>query len=214
MMDRMNKRNRAASKVPELPSGASSAGQTRSWLKRLQAWVRANRLLSFILLIGFLCRAATLWWGLPYSAESNYFHPDEVKSWSSTVGFPENYFVSTNYLYGTAVQYAVGLVLLPLKLLVVYGLGLPDAYPVMAVVLFRVINILLGTASILLAYRLGQRAIDERAGLITAAFLAVAFMPALCSPLTTLDVPMSFLVVAGLWQLVRGLESLRPRSFV
>ena len=62
----------------------------------------------------------------------------------------------------------------------------------------RLLDALLGTATVLLLYRFGRRAYGELAGLLAALFLAVAFLAVRDSHFATIDVPLSFTCVAGL----------------
>lgn len=213
MMERVKHRPTRAGSSSVRSSKSSRQATSAPWWFRLKAWVRTQPLLAVILVTGFVLRSASFFWGLPLSPHSGFFHPDEVKSWSSTINFPEDYFSSTNYLYGTAVQYAVAVLLLPLKWLLVNRLALFDEYVLVAVLVFRAINVVVGTAAILATWHLGRLAASERTGLIAAALLSVAFMPALNSPLTTLDVPMCLLTVLALLLMFRALGTMRPASF-
>lgn len=179
-----------------------------------RAWIAAHPAQTAILAIALLVRSANLLWGVPLTPDVGFYHGDEAKSWSSAANFPEVYLSSTNYLYGTAVQYAVGLLMLPVKVVLVYGLGWDEAFQFATIVVFRCVNVGLGTAAVALAYALGRRLQNERTGWMAAALLAVAFAPALHSALTTLDVSMSFLLTAAALQLVRAVESGSTRSYV
>lgn len=84
--------------------------------------LRARRLLMGIVVVAFLVRVANLLWGIPVSVHTAVYHGDEPKAWTSVVDFPECYWGSSSYLYGTTLQYAIGTLLLPVKALLVWGL--------------------------------------------------------------------------------------------
>ncbi|MBI1315088.1 phospholipid carrier-dependent glycosyltransferase [bacterium] len=173
-----------------------------------------NSPLCWLLLFAFLLRATTIFWGVPLDEFTAFYHADEVKSWGSAVDFPANYLSSENYLYGTAVQYIVGILLTPLRL----AMDSPDPaqhqrFIVAAVICFRLFNVLLGTAAVCLTFVLGQRLFDRMTGLIAAALLAVSTSHVMNSPLCTLDVPMSFLLVASFLLTDRAFASGRPLHF-
>lgn len=170
--------------------------------------------LCWLLLFAFVLRAVTIFWGVPLDDFTAFYHADEVKSWGSTVDFPANYLASENYLYGTAVQYIVGILLTPLRL----ALDSPDPaqhqrFIVAAVLGFRLFNVLLGTAAVGLTFVLGQRLFDRSTGLIAGALLSVSTSHVMNSPLCTLDVPMSFLLVAGFLLTDRAFASGRSLHF-
>src|SRR5579859_2755235 len=94
--------------------------------------------LAFILLAGFGLRAANLLWGTPLLPYSHSFHPDEINVYRMVSDFPEVYVTDDRFRpYGTAVSFAVGLLLLPLKAVMVYGLNGSDAYETVALIATR-----------------------------------------------------------------------------
>lgn len=153
-------------------------------------------------------RAVTVFWGIPVDRQTTFYHADEVKSWSSAVDFPGNYLSSENYLYGTAVQYAVGILLTPVRL----ALDSPDPvqhqqFVLTAVLCFRLVNVLLGTAAVWLTFLLGRRFGGELTGVTAAVLLSVSTAHVMNSPLCTLDVSMSFLLAAATLLVDRALTS-------
>ena len=62
----------------------------------------------------------------------------------------------------------------------------------------RLLDAALGTATVLLLYRLGRRAYGELTGLLAAIFLAVAFLAVRDSHFATIDIPLTFACVTGL----------------
>jgi len=174
-----------------------------------------RRVLIVLVILGGALRAANLTWGLPLSPDTGFYHPDEVKSWGSTVDFPGNYLTSTNYLYGTAVQYTIGLLLVPVKLALTGSLFEGSiAYRNTAILVFRAVSVLMGTASVILVYLLGRRLWDAQVGLVAAAMLCVSTAHALHSTFCTLDVAMSCLLLAGFVLTRHALETRRTSSFV
>ena len=71
--------------------------------------------LALLVAAALVLRLATLTWGIGLGRFSGWYHPDESKAWSSVVGFPGNYLTNRNFLYGTALQYTLGTLLLPFK---------------------------------------------------------------------------------------------------
>jgi hypothetical protein len=201
-------------------SEPSANPQTTSRSRKLLAALRVRErvqkspILSSVLLLGFLLRLITIQWGVPIDSFSGYYHADEAKTWISTVGFPQCYLSSKMFLYGTAIQYGVGVLLLPVKLVMVGILSKPFEYCRVAVLFFRFCNLMMGMGAIYLAYLLARRLFDRRVGLICAAFLSVSLYHCLSSALTTLDVPMSFLVLLLLHQLLRAQEAPSLRSYL
>ncbi|MHC4874923.1 MAG: ArnT family glycosyltransferase [Planctomycetota bacterium] len=170
--------------------------------------------LCWLLLFAFVLRATTICWGIPLDEFTAFYHADEVKSWGSAVDFPANYLASENYLYGTAVQYIAGILLTPLRLAM--DSVEPEQHQrfvVAAVLCFRLLNVLLGTAAAGLTFVLGQRLFDHTTGLIAAGLLAVSTSHVMNSPLCTLDVPMSFLLIASLLLTERAFSSGRTLHF-
>jgi len=62
----------------------------------------------------------------------------------------------------------------------------------------RLLDAVLGSATVLLLYRFGRRAYGEPAGLVGALFLAIAFLAVRDSHFATIDIPLTFACVAGL----------------
>lgn len=180
---------------------------------RLVSSIRENPWLSATLLVAFALRLANIGWGIPITPYSNFYHGDEAKAYSSTIQFPEQYLGTESYLYGTAIQYAIGLLLLPVKFVMVGLLGMPAEYALTAIVFFRFCNVVMGTASVYMIYVLGRKLLDERAGLIAAMLLSVALYPAMHSCVTTLDVPMSFLLLGCALTCLKCTETRSAQDF-
>jgi len=62
----------------------------------------------------------------------------------------------------------------------------------------RLLDAAIGTATVLMLYRLGRRAYGEFTGILAALFLAVAFLAVRDSHFATIDIPLAFACVAGL----------------
>ncbi|WP_197439739.1 ArnT family glycosyltransferase [Calycomorphotria hydatis] len=159
-------------------------------------------------MIGFLLRAANLTWGTPALEWSRYHHPDERKSTFAAAHFPEEYLASESYLYGTAVQYTVGTFMLPAKIVYLWiNNGDNAIYELWTTLAFRFVNVILGTATILLIFTLGRKLFNEQVGLFGAVLLTFAPFHCWNSGFGTLDVPMSFLLVVCFLTLLRICES-------
>jgi len=163
--------------------------------------------------VAFCLRVANIGWGVPISSHTHFYHPDESKAYVSTLVFPQQYLSSDDFLYGTAIQYSIGLLLLPVKLLMVGVWSMPAEYKLTAIMFFRFCNVLMGTASVYLVYLLAGRLLDKRCGLIAAMLVSVALFHTLSSCLTTLEVGMSFLLLCCVLTCTNCLKARSLRSF-
>lgn len=171
--------------------------------------------LALLVSAALVLRLATLTWGIGLGRFSGWYHPDESKAWSSVVGFPGNYLTNRNFLYGTALQYTLGTLLLPFKYLWHYGHPLVPSltYVQFAVLAVRAVHAVLGALTVALIYRLALRLWDRPTALLAAALLAVSFYHTLDSAFATLDVPMGFLVTLGLLLAAGAADAPGPREF-
>jgi hypothetical protein len=80
----------------------------------MRTWIRSNPLLVTILITAFALRVSTITWGLPFGF-SRQFHPDEMKYLHPALDF-WGYFGTTKPfpMYGTSLQYTVGMMLWPI----------------------------------------------------------------------------------------------------
>lgn len=170
-----------------------------------------RRLLGAVLIVALMLRLLPIGWGLPLSRYTGFYHPDEPEVYNTVLGFPANYLASNEFRYGTAYQYTIGILLLPIKLLVVRIPVLGANYKLIVILACRLMSVALGTATVYLGYRLGRRLFDDRVGLLTAAYTAVSLYLCLNSPFATLDVTMAFLVVANLLLCLRAIEQPNTR---
>ncbi len=93
--------------------------------------------------------------------------------------------------------------LFPLKALLVYVRGWSDNYRILVWLICRLASVLLGTATVYLQFRFARSYLSPRAAFLSAVLLATAFYPVLNSAVATLDVPLSFLLLANLLFLKR-----------
>ncbi len=170
---------------------------------------------ALLVAAGLLLRLATLTWGIGLGRFSGWYHPDESKAWSSVVGFPSDYLSNRNFLYGTALQYTVGALLLPFRFLWHHGHPLVPSltYIQFAVLAARAVHAVLGALTVALIYRLALRLWDRQTALLAATLLAISFYHTLDSAFATLDVPMGFLVTLGLLLSARAADSPGPGEF-
>ena len=174
-------------------------------MRQFGEYLRSNPILMIILLIALLLRLSVIFWGLPVGY-SRSFHPDEFKYLAPALSFHDFYLTSKPFpMYGTSVQYTIGLLLLP-----IHGafklLGLGSDYEVLGQLICRLSAVAFGVLSVLLLHRLGSRLFDHRTGIIAAAFLSVSVYHALNSAVFTLDVPMSALLLMNILFCLRMLE--------
>jgi len=202
-----------------MPSRDEHHGMSRSPVREecriAIEWMRRHRLLSLILATGLALRLAPILWGVPLTPHIRDYHPDESKVYGALAGFPEIYGTMEPFPgYGTAVQYLVGVVLLPVKAVAVWIAERPYAYRIVAQLAARMCSALLGVGSILLTYLLGVRLFDRAEATTGAAFLALSFFHAMNSAVGTLDVPLSFLLLVNLLVCFTAFEDPRPGPFL
>ena len=184
-------------------------------MNRIKNWTRENKILSLIMLCGLVLRVIPILWGIPILPYIGGYHPDEPKAYRTIINFPGIY-LTTNFFqgYGTTVQFIIGFILLPLKLVLVKLLGLKGHYAVIAIVFSRFVSVLAGTATIYLIFHLSKKIFDKKVGLISAAFFATAFYPTMNSSLITLDVIMGFLLIANFILCIYALENNRLSPYM
>jgi hypothetical protein len=182
---------------------------------RITNWFRGHNILLLIMLCGLLLRVIPILWGIPIFPYIGGYHPDEPKVYNTIINFPGIYF-TTNFFqgYGTTVQFILGFILLPLKLVLLKLLGLKGHYAVIAIVFSRFVSVLAGTATIYLVYHLSKILYYKKVGLLSAAFFATAFYPTMNSSLITLDVIMGFLLVANFIICIYALENNRLSPYI
>jgi len=166
--------------------------QRRDWLinKNVTTW-----LLVVLALVAFGLRLWGIGFGLPFT-----YHPDEYQYVEDALGFfsgdlnPHRFNNPALFKYFLFGEYILIRHIAP-------QLGPPTDQASLASFywLGRLTNALLGTATVLLLYLTGRRAYSSRAGLLAAAFLAVAFLHARESHYAVNDVPLTLLAVVGLW---------------
>ncbi len=170
------------------------------------------RILVVILLVGLCLRVACILWGVPVLPYHSSYHPDEPKVCKMTAEFPRVYLTDERFLmYGTVFPYTLGVLLLPLKMIVVALLGRADAYPTIAWIASRVGSVFCGVGTIVLLFVVARRLFDSRTAILSAAFLATSFYHTMNSAIATLDVPMSFLLMVNIVLWLRACE--RPGRF-
>src|SRR3954451_23933028 len=162
-----------------------------------------------IILLALVLRVIPIFWGVPIKPFVQNFHPDEMKVLGSVLEFPRVYGTTEPFpTYGTSVQYIEGLVLWPVKRVMLGPSGeMTRNYFVLAQLFTRFMSVLSGVVAVLLTYRLSVYLYNRTAARISALLLAVAFLHVLNSPLATLDVTTSLLVVACLLGMFRAFES-------
>jgi len=176
--------------------------------------LRQNALL-IVLFSGFLLRLIPILWGIPVNPFIRSYHPDEAKVLNTILSFPEIYWTTKPFSgYGTAVQYILGVFLFPLKWLFIKSLHFPFEYFIIVSIFSRFASIILGTGCIYLTYLIAKNVYDEKVALLSAAFLSVAFYHTLNSPLITLDVSSSFILMLNFFLCYRAIQTNRWRDYI
>jgi hypothetical protein len=178
---------------------------------RIGQTIRTHPVLTSILVIALALRIQSLTWGIFPLEYVDRFHPDEFKYLDPALHFKTWYPTNRPFpMYGTSVQYLIGLVMYVPRLL----FDLFDQFPtylVAAHLFCRLVAVASGVGSVYLTWLVGKEATGPRTGLIAASFLSVSTLHALNSAIFTLDVPMSFLLMACVWACMR-LEHLDSRK--
>jgi hypothetical protein len=185
-------------------------------IQRLVAAGLKRRVVIGLALGALALRLTTLTWGAGLGAYEGLYHPDEWAVWGSAQNFPESYRTNRSFDHGTAVQYAVGVLLLPAKARwnagepLIHGLE----YPQLVLLSVRLAHVMLGVLAVLVVYRMGRMLVDRPTGLAAAALLAVSFYHVLTSAFSTLDAPAGFLVALVVVLAARAARSGQRREFI
>ncbi|HJU65485.1 MAG TPA: glycosyltransferase family 39 protein, partial [Gemmatimonadaceae bacterium] len=184
-------------------------------VQRLVAAALKRRVVIAFALTALALRLATLTWGAGLGPYDGMYYPDEWGVWGSAQNFPGNYLTNQSFLHGTALQYVVGALLIPIKAWweagepLIHGMN----YAQFVLLSVRMAHVLLGALAVLLVYRLGKMLFDRATGLLAGALVAVSFYHVLTSAFTTLDVPASFFVLLTIILGARAARSGRWRDF-
>jgi Dolichyl-phosphate-mannose-protein mannosyltransferase len=135
-----------------------------------------------------------------------------ITSTGALLGFPRNYLTNDEFLYGTAFQYAVGALLLPLKLVATLLPAVSSRYILLVAIACRLASVAMGTLAVYLGFRVGRRLFGETAGILTAAFMSVSLYLTLNSAFATVDVTIACLVLLNLLLCLRAAEEPSVRA--
>ncbi len=168
---------------PTPPAAASGAAARPAW---------AGWLLGAILATAFLLRAAGLSYGMP----DWVYHSDTPKQLGRVVPFIRGDLVPAD-TYPVLHMYLAALLLRAGALVDPHGPADHPSWPQL-VVTVRVLNALLGTATVALLALLTRRLFGWRGGLLAAVFLALSPVSIVHAHYEMGDVPQAFFVVASL----------------
>jgi hypothetical protein len=178
---------------------------TVRWYRTTINWIAAHPLLVALLLIAFVLRISTIFWGIPMGF-SDRFHPDENKYLRPAIYFTDYIFTTKPFpLYGTSLQYTLGPLLVPFRW-ALGAVGAEGAYFALASVWLRFAGVVFGTLGIYLTYRLAEKYFDSSTAMVSAALLTVSPYHVLNSAIFTVDVPMSTLLIVNLLLVTRLTE--------
>ncbi len=167
---------------------------TSSYFEKITHF-KNNKFLLIILLLGLIVRLLPILWGVPINPYVKNYHPDEPKVYQSILNFPGIYFSTQTFMgYGTFIQYILGLMFLPLKLLFKI-LGHQENYSIVVIVLSRFSNVVIGTISVCFTYYLASKIFDGKVAILSALLLSLSFYHAINSSIITLDVAMGLLLI-------------------
>ncbi|MCG9128041.1 glycosyltransferase family 39 protein [Candidatus Poribacteria bacterium] len=151
-------------------------------------------ILPVILFIAFLIRLSGIGVGLPYTSD-----PREVLIAEDVLNLISLESPPTIYNWpGTAWFYLIAIVG---KILSIFGLVLSNSQ---IILIGRLLNVVLGTGTVWLTYKLGNSLYNKQVGLIAAAFLTVTMLHATNeSSLAIVDIPATFCITLFLYILSR-----------
>src|SRR6266550_4015935 len=168
------------------------------------------RLLTLVVLFGFVLRVSTILWGTGILPFSGRYHPDETYTVKHAAEFPGNYGRDTNFLTGSTVPYLVAVLILPAKAML-----RPTQWVLSCLLTMRLFSVLAGTGAILLIYQLARHLYDgTTTAILAAAFTALSFTHCMNSSFATLDIFVSFFILACFLALFRAIESRQLRDFI
>jgi 4-amino-4-deoxy-L-arabinose transferase-like glycosyltransferase len=166
-------------------------------------------LLPAILLLALSLRALGLSWGLPDERHLYSYHPDE-----HTTAVTASRIVMSGDLHPGVFNYgSLGLYLPAAWLLPAWHLGLPRE-PGAIHLWLRVLPVLLGTLTVLVVARLGERVAGRTAGAFAALAYAVAPGAVLVSHFATVDTQANLFLALALLAALRHLQDGRPTDLV
>jgi hypothetical protein len=185
--------------VHPAPPAASSTAARPAW---------AGWLLGAILAIAFLLRVAGLSYGMP----DWVYHSDTSKQLQQVVPFMRGHLVPED-TYPVLHMYLAALLLRAGALVDPHGLAGHPSWPQL-VVIVRVLNALLGTATVALLAVLARRLFGWRVALLAAALLGLSPVSIVHAHYEMGDVPQAFFVVAALAAATAALLGGRPAAFL
>lgn len=177
--------------------------------------------LGALLLLALLLRSWGLGWGLPHAGRFYPYHPDESVLLDAVCRVNPLWgdFTPSFYNYGSLDIFLSRLAydfLAPFlgwgpvpRFDLPFGAWVADFAHLLLV--GRWVTALLGTGTVLLAWRLGEQLFNRRTGWLAALFLAVAPLPVMLGHFMTVDVPATFFTTLALILAALALRSAEPR---
>lgn len=160
-------------------------------------------------------------WGLPTAQHYFSYHPDEtlVLMAALRVSFLEGQLDPGFYNYGSLYIYLVNIAVF---LASICGAINPGGDDILASIgefakmytAGRIMAVLLGIATVYLAYALGRRMYGQAAGLLAAGFMAVVPLHVMHSKFLAVDVPATFFVTLSLLFATRIPDGRRARDYI
>lgn len=167
--------------------------------------------------------AAARFWGLRFGLPQTNTRPDESVIIDVSLQFLRGNFHPTFYDYPWVYMWtSTGLYLVYYVWGLVTGFFHAPAdlvaswrdYWIPFFMINRAMSAVVGTATILVVFRIARRLWDDTTGLVAALFMALAFLHVRDSHYATTDVTMTFLLMLSLMFLVAGHARNRRRDFV
>jgi hypothetical protein len=164
---------------------------------------QAKWVLLLIVASAAVLRIEGLKFGLPHTQ----CRPDESRILNLAVHIANGDLNPHYFVYPTLYMYLLAALIKTATL--IRGIDLPSTPAGQFLIYGRLLTAAFGTLTVVAVYALGRRVLDGWCGLVAATLMAVAFLHVRDSHFGTLDVPMTFGVVAGLLLIMNSADSLK-----
>ena len=161
--------------------------------------IKSEKFLFFLLIISFSLRIYGLNWGIPEPSSEwplMSYHPDESRILLASSQFPIHIFTSKEFLYPTGLQYFIGILTLPIRLLILLFAGkdgIEMFFPNMLII-GRIFSVICGTLTIFFTYLIGNEIFHKKVGLYASIFLTFYIYHVSHSAFAHLDIPHSLFI--------------------
>jgi dolichyl-phosphate-mannose--protein O-mannosyl transferase len=186
--------------------------------------VNSNSIKASVLLGGVLAVAAIVrFWGIYFGLPQTECRPDETYVIDIALRFGTGDFNPHTFIYPTLYMYVLFL-LYAGYFLVGFAMGKYSSNsdflleyvldPTSFYLIDRFLSALLGTATVLITYHLAKQFLDRKTAIISAFFLALAYLHVRHSHFGVLDVPVTFLIMCSAFFILRAHNDYTSRNYL